>query len=89
MLSPAIGLFLATIVRAEKYRWGYGRKWRPMCMPDSIIKLPVTESGKPDWAFMKRYIESLPFSTQIDTSEARVGSEIKERKNQRPVSRRS
>jgi len=64
-MTPGIGLFLAAIIRKEKYRWGYGRKWRPIRMPDSIIKLPVTRSGTPDWDFMETYISRLPFSSQL------------------------
>lgn len=64
-LTPELGLFLATVIRAEKYRWSYGRKWRPMRMCDSTIKLPVTQNGTPDWEYMRALIESLPFSSQI------------------------
>lgn len=66
-LTPAIGLFLSAVIRAEKYRWGYGRKWRPIRMPDSIINLPVTSGGEPDWAYMEHYIKTLPYSSQIDS----------------------
>jgi Type I restriction modification DNA specificity domain len=65
VLSPEIGLFLATIIRAEKYRWSYGRKWRPMRMCDSTIRLPVNSNGDPDWNLMIEYIKSLPFSSKI------------------------
>lgn len=65
-LTPALGLFLATVIRAEKYRWGYGRKWRPIRMPSSRISLPVTPKGMPDWKYMERYISSLPYSSRID-----------------------
>lgn len=64
-LSPALGLFLATIIRAEKYRWGYGRKWRPIRMPDSIIRLPATAAGKPDWKTMENWLNQLPLAKQI------------------------
>lgn len=64
VLSPEIGLFLATIIRAEKYRWSYGRKWRPMRMCNSTIRLPITNDGEPNWGFMVEYIRSLAFSRQ-------------------------
>jgi len=64
-LTPSLGLFLATVIRADRYRWGFGRKWRPIRMPDSTIGLPVTPSGRPDWKFMERYIQSLPYSSQV------------------------
>lgn len=66
VLTPAVGLFLATVIRAEKYRWSYGRKWRPMRMCDSTIKLPSIDDEVPDWAFMQAFIEALPFSSQIE-----------------------
>lgn len=64
-LSPELGLFLATIIRADKYRWGFGRKWRPIRMPDSLISLPVTPEGVPDWMYMEGYIKTLPYSSQV------------------------
>lgn len=61
-LTPRLGLFLAAVIRADKYRWGYGRKWRPIRMPSSLISLPVTLAGEPDWEYMERYVGSLPYS---------------------------
>ena len=67
-LTPSLGLFLSTIIRADKYRWGYGRKWRPLRMPSSLISLPVTPEGKPDWPSMEQYTKSLPYSSRVETS---------------------
>lgn len=53
------GLFVATVIMHDRYRWEYGRKWRPMRMEHSTIKLPVTDAGKPDWKWMETYIASL------------------------------
>lgn len=64
-LNPHIAMFLIALIRAEKYRWGYGRKWRPSRMPSSIICLPVDNDGNPDWQYMEDYIKSLPFSSSI------------------------
>ncbi|HHQ6568476.1 TPA: restriction endonuclease subunit S [Serratia fonticola] len=65
VLNEAIGLFLAAVIRAEKYRWSYGRKWRPIRMPFSIIRLPSTDKGEPDWTFMEKFIMTLPYSSKI------------------------
>jgi len=65
ILTVELALFLATVIRAEKYRWGFGRKWRPIRMPSSMISLPVTDAGVPDWDYMSKYVESLPYSSQI------------------------
>ncbi|EFJ8048728.1 hypothetical protein AXX77_004587 [Escherichia coli] len=69
ILNEAIGLFLAAVIRAEKYRWSYGRKWRPIRMPNSIIRLPSTEQGEPDWSFMEKFIMTLPYSSKIFLNE--------------------
>jgi restriction endonuclease S subunit len=65
-LTPAIALFLCTIIRLEKYRFTYGRKWHLERMRESVIRLPVTLIGKPNWNYMERYIKTLPYSSQID-----------------------
>lgn len=64
-MTAEIGLFLCTLIRKEKYRFNYGRKWHLERMKESIIRLPTVENGEPDWNFMKRYIKSLPFSSQL------------------------
>lgn len=61
-LTPASGLFICTIIRREKYRFNYGRKWNLDRMKESVIRLPSTESGEPGLAYMEAYIKALPFS---------------------------
>lgn len=53
------GLFVASIIMKDRYRWGYGRKWRPERMVKSKINLPATTEGKPDWDWMERFMKSL------------------------------
>lgn len=60
-----IALFICTLIELEKFRWTFGRKWRPARMPHSEIKLPVTKTGIPDWQFMESYIKSLPYSASL------------------------
>lgn len=64
-MTPAIALFIATVIRQEKYRFSYGRKWGLERMKVSIIKLPIAKGGVPDWNYMETYIKTLPFSAQI------------------------
>lgn len=35
------GLFIASVIMYDRYRWGYGRKWRPERMVKSHLKLPI------------------------------------------------
>lgn len=64
-LTPATALFICTIIRMEKYRFNYGRKWHLDRMRESTIKLPITETGDPDWSYMENYIRSLPYSSPL------------------------
>ena len=59
-------LFIVTIIRNEKYRFGYGRKWSLAKMKSHKIKLPTTHEGKPDWQFMEKYIKSLPYTKNLN-----------------------
>lgn len=64
-LDRHIAMFLITMIRHEKYRFGYGRKWHLERMKESQIKLPVDTTNQPDWQFMKDYIKSLPYGDLI------------------------
>lgn len=61
-------LFVATVIELDKYRWAYGRKWRPERMVKSTICLPAkTDQNKivPDWDFMEKYMKNLPYGNNI------------------------
>jgi|ERR1017187_7824250 hypothetical protein len=64
-LTTAIALFITTVLRLERYRFSYGRKWHLERMRSTIIRLPSKGDSTPDWPYMERYIKSLPFSSQI------------------------
>lgn len=57
-------LFLVTVIKLEKYRFNYGRKWHVERMDKSPISLPA-KNGKPDFSFMERYIKTLPYSNVL------------------------
>lgn len=59
-----IALFICAVLRQEKYRYSYGRKWALESMKSTIIKLPE-KSGKPDWCYMENYMKSLPYGDRI------------------------
>ena len=61
-----IAFFLIPLIRKEKYRYSYGRKWGIGRMNESLIKLPVNKKGEPDFKFMEDYIKSLPYSKQLN-----------------------
>ncbi len=72
-LNPFIAMFLCTVIGLERFRWTYGRKWRPSRMPKSRIKLPIDKNGKPDWQFMEDYIKSLPYSSNLESNKSKKG----------------
>jgi hypothetical protein len=65
IFNKYIGLFIATILNQEKYKWSYGRQIRLNDSQKLTIKLPTTHHGKPDWEFMENYIKSLPYSASL------------------------
>lgn len=64
-LTPAIAIFITTVIRLERYRFNYGRKWHLDRMRAAGIRLPADAAGNPDWGYMERYVLSMPFSSQI------------------------
>ncbi len=64
-LDPIVALFICTIIRREKYRFSYGRKWSLERMKASTIKLPVDRDGVPDWEFMREFMSGLPFASTL------------------------
>ena len=64
-LNRYIAMFLITMIKHEKYRFGYGRKWHLERMGESRIKLPVNDDGQPNWQSMEDYIKSLPYGDLV------------------------
>lgn len=56
-ITPAIGLFLCTLIEQEKYRYAYGRKFGTKRILDTRIKLP-TKNNTPDWEFIEKYVHT-------------------------------
>jgi restriction endonuclease S subunit len=64
-INEYTALFICTLIRQEKFRFNYGRKWHLGRMKEAVIRLPTTSTGEPDWAFIEAYIKSLPYSKSI------------------------
>lgn len=64
-MNPFSALFIVTVIKAEKYRFNYGRKWHVERMNISKIKLPSNNKKQPNFEFMEKYIKSLPYSSSI------------------------
>ena len=64
-MNKYVAMFIITLIRQEKYRYSYGRKWGMDRMNQSEIKLPVKYDGTPDFDYMESYVKSLPYSTNV------------------------
>lgn len=60
-----MAMFIIPIIELEKFRYSFARAWGLDRMTKTVIKLPVNESGQPDYQFMEDYIKTLPYSKYI------------------------
>ena len=65
-MNQYIGIFLATVINQESFKWNYGRQIRLNNCYDLEIAVPVREDGKPDFEYMERFIKSLKFSKVLE-----------------------
>ncbi len=61
-LTPCIAIFVATVIKNESVKYAFNNKWTKELMEKSEIVLPAKADGTPDFDFMERYIQSLPYS---------------------------
>jgi hypothetical protein len=61
--TKAALLFVCAVIRHERYRYSFGRKWHMSRMKKTKIRLPKTSDGEPDWVFMANFIKGLRFSS--------------------------
>jgi hypothetical protein len=60
------GAFISTVIRLEKYRYNYGRKWNKERMERSTISLPINKEGAIDTDTMRSYILELNGNNTVD-----------------------
>ena len=58
-LDINIAMFLLPLFKKERYRLSFGRILNEPRLKKHSIKLPVDKNQKPDWKFMKKYIQTL------------------------------
>ena len=64
-MSRLAQLFIAAVIQHGRSRFTYGYKWTLGRMKTTTIRLPVTETGAPDYAFMEAFMQGLPFSAPV------------------------
>jgi hypothetical protein len=55
-------MFVCVVLRRERYRYSFGRKWHLARMRETTIRLPTTPSGSPDWPAMSAFMKALQYS---------------------------
>jgi type I restriction enzyme M protein len=59
------GLFIATVITLNKYKYTFGRKAFNNKYSKDTIYLPIDKSNEIDWELMDKYIKTLPYSNLI------------------------
>jgi hypothetical protein len=70
-ISALAALFVCVVTHADKYRWNYGRKWTYGRVKVTVIRLPATHEGTPDWGTMDAYVRTLPVAAALHENELR------------------
>ena len=63
-MSKWAKLFCITVLKANKYRYSYGRQAN-VTLPELELMLPAYSNGSPDYVFMENYMKSLPYGDRI------------------------
>lgn len=65
-LNKYTALFVLAILNNERYKYSYGRAFLMDRIKETIVKLPATSTGSPDWQFMENYIKAQPYGDRLD-----------------------
>jgi len=76
-LNRNIGLFLCTVIKHNKYKFGYGRKWTLEKMKESLLMLPVYDDGSINFEYMDSYISNI---VALKDLESKIKTSIKPKK---------
>ncbi len=64
-MNAAVALFLVTLLNVEQYRYNYGRKCSQKRLRGTSIALPARSDDSPDWRWIERFTQSLPYSANL------------------------
>ena len=63
-LNIYIAMFLIPVIKKQRHKYNYGRKWNKEDLEKSKLKLPSIDR-QPNWDFMEDYVKSLKFSKSM------------------------
>lgn len=58
-LNEYIGKFICTVIRNTCNDWSYSNMGNKDKLKNTIIKLPTTPNGEPDWEYMENYMKNI------------------------------
>lgn len=64
-MNRNIALFIAPLIKAISARYNYVDKWKQDVMVADEIMLPVDINGKPDWAYMDKYMSEIVKESEV------------------------
>ena len=64
-MNKYIAVFFIALLNMGMPKFSYGRKAKPSNMCTLVLRLPITQTGDPDWQFMKDYIKALPYGDRL------------------------
>lgn len=59
------GLFIKTLLEKERYRYSYGRAFTMDNIKKTLVRLPIEQTGKPDWERIRAFIKSFPYCDHL------------------------
>lgn len=65
-MSKWVLLFVCAVLKHGKQRYTYGYKWTKTRMESTSIRIPLDNSGGPDFAYMENVMKGLPFSSALE-----------------------
>jgi len=64
-LNPKIALFIKTMLELNQKKYSFGRQLRLKRLENESILLPVNKDKTINWKLVEKYIESLPYSSNL------------------------
>lgn len=65
-LNEYIGKFICTVIRNTCKDWSYSNMGNKDKLKDTIIKLPTTSNGEPDWEYMENYMKNIMQNSKMN-----------------------
>ena len=64
-MNVYIGLFIAPLIKSVSKKYNFVDKWKQKTMKKEQIRLPIKETGKPDFAYMEEYMRVIMENAEV------------------------